>query len=134
MYLSHHYAIDLVGGGLLAAAFFYTARARWLPQPQADKLTRWNYEFVEIGDHHRISDEESYFGLGLLDHRRASSSDGWTMASSASFTSGSGTLSPTTSEETVPGVLLMDMTNNDKLWDGAKSTRDVGLSEVVVSR
>ncbi|KAG8407491.1 Phosphatidylinositol:ceramide phosphoinositol transferase (IPC synthase) [Metarhizium acridum] len=83
----HHYAIDLVGGGLIAVGFFYSVRARYLPQRQADKITRWEYEFVEIGDRHRLADEEyghEYFGLGLLEQRRENSSDGWTLGSSSS--------------------------------------------------
>lgn len=39
MYLSHHYAIDL-GGGLIAMAFFYSARAWWLPRRHPGKITR----------------------------------------------------------------------------------------------
>ena len=134
MYLSHHYAIDLVCGGLLAAAFFYSTRARWLPQRQADKLTRWDYDHVEVGDHQKTTDEESgpYFGIGLLSHQRASSSDGWTVASSSSFTSGSGTLSPTTSEETVSGLFLTDPSSDS--WEGKVPPRHVELSELVVSR
>ncbi|RDA82351.1 hypothetical protein CP532_4160 [Ophiocordyceps camponoti-leonardi (nom. inval.)] len=110
MYLSHHYAIDLVGGGLIAMAFFYSARARWLPRRQADKSTRWDYDYVEIGTRARPADEEygvgvkpggggQYIGLGLLQqHRRPSSSDGWTIGSSSSYSSSSGTISPTSSD------------------------------------
>ncbi|EFY89240.1 aureobasidin-resistance protein, putative [Metarhizium acridum CQMa 102] len=133
MYLSHHYAIDLVGGGLIAVGFFYSVRARYLPQRQADKITRWEYEFVEIGDRHRLADEEcghEYFGLGLLEQRRENSSDGWTLGSSSS----SGTLSPTISEDTVPGMMVMDISSNGQIWDGNAPPRDVELSEVVVVR
>lgn len=134
MYLSHHYAIDLVGGGLIAAAFFYTSRARWLPQRQTDKLTRWEYEYVEIGNRHQITDEEygQYFGLTLLDNRRGSSSDDWTLGSSSSCSSSSGTLSPVTSEEAVPGLLDLDSGGDGKSWDANSQRRDVELSEVVV--
>ncbi|GAB0134650.1 hypothetical protein EsDP_00003012 [Epichloe bromicola] len=137
MYLSHHYAIDLVGGGLIAAGFFYSARARFLPQRQADKITRWDYEYVQVGDRHRVADEEygdQYFSLGLLEHRRENSSDGWTLGSSSSCSSSSGTLSPTISEDAVPGMMVMDMTSNGQLWDGQAPLRDVELSEVVVVR
>ncbi|KAL3951823.1 hypothetical protein ACCO45_013540 [Purpureocillium lilacinum] len=136
MYLSHHYAIDLVGGGLIGMAFYYTARARWLPRRQADKMTRWDYDYVEVGDRHRAADEElggQYFSLGLLEHRRASSSDGWTLGSSSSYSSSSGTVSPTISEGP-PGMLLVDMESNGQLWDGNAAPRDVELSEVVVMR
>lgn len=136
MYLSHHYAIDLVAGGLIAAAFFYSVRARWLPQRQADNMTRWDYDYVEIGDRHLVSDEEygQYFSLSF-DHRRASSSDSWTLGSGSSCSSSSGTLSPTVSEETIPGMLVMDMTNKQgQLWDGHVPPRDVELKEVIVVR
>lgn len=133
MYLSHHYAVDLVGGGLIAAAFFYTARARWLPQRQADKLTRWEYEYVEIGNRHTVTDEEygQYFGLNIIDNRRSSQSDDWTLGSSSSCSSSSGTLSPVTSEETIPGLLDLD-SEHDSQWDHNGQRRDVELSEVVV--
>ncbi|OAA73609.1 aureobasidin resistance protein Aur1 [Cordyceps fumosorosea ARSEF 2679] len=133
MYLSHHYAVDLVGGGLIAAAFFYTARARWLPQRQADKLTRWEYEYVEIGNRHTITDEEygQYFGLNIIDNRRSSQSDDWTLGSSSSCSSSSGTLSPVTSEETIPGLLDLD-DEHEFQWDRSGQRRDVELSEVVV--
>lgn len=137
MYLSHHYAIDLVGGGLIAAGFFYSARSRWLPRRQADKITRWDYDYVEVGDRHQIQDEEygnQYFSLNILDHRRENSSDGWTLGSSSSCSSSSGTLSPTISEDTVPGMMVMDMTTNGQIWDGHAPPRDVELSEVVVVR
>lgn len=134
MYLSHHYAIDLVGGGLIAAAFFYTCRARWLPVRQADKLTRWEYEYVEIGNRHQITDEEygQYFGLALLDNRRGSSSDDWTLGSGSTCSSSSGTLSPITSEETIPGLLDLDPEANGKTWESNGQRRDVELSDVVV--
>ncbi|KJK84264.1 hypothetical protein H634G_00628 [Metarhizium anisopliae BRIP 53293] len=137
MYLSHHYAIDLVGGGLIAVGFFYSVRARYLPQRQADKITRWEYEFVEVGDRHRLADEEyghEYFGLGLLEQRRENSSDGWTLGSSSSCSSSSGTLSPTISEDTVQGMMVMDISSNGQIWDGNAPPRDVELSEVVVVR
>lgn len=138
MYLSHHYAVDLVGGGLIAAMFFYTVRARWLPQRQGDKITRWEYEYVEIGHRHDMPDEESgkVWHAGLLDHRRECSSDGWTLgsASSATWSSGSGTLSPTTSESTTPGLIVATMDSYGQMWDGATQPRDVELHEVVVVR
>ncbi|KAK5995659.1 Inositol phosphorylceramide synthase catalytic subunit aur1 [Cladobotryum mycophilum] len=136
MYLSHHYAIDLVGGGLIAASFYYACRARWMPQRQSDRLTRWEYDYVETGDRHKVSDEEygQYFSLGFIDHRRVNSSDGWTLASSSSCSSSSGTLSPTVSEASIPGMLSMDLSNDGQTWEGNIPPRDVDLSEVVVSR
>lgn len=136
MYLSHHYAIDLVCGGLIAAGFFYVAKARWMPQRQEDKLTRWDYDYVECGERHKEVDEEyggDIFGLGLLEHRRADSSDGWTLASNSSYSSSSGTLSPTLSEEALPG-LLSDMGDNTQMWNGSAPPRNVELSDLVVTR
>ncbi|KAL2674997.1 hypothetical protein Neosp_011177 [[Neocosmospora] mangrovei] len=135
MYLSHHYAIDLVCGGLIAASFYYVAKARWLPRNQEDKITRWEYEYVEYGDRNTITDEEygEYFGLGLLGRPRADSSDGWTVASASSYSSSSGTLSPTLSEEALPHM-LMDLDENGHSWEGQNRPRDVELSEVVVGR
>ncbi len=83
MYLNHHYAIDLVGGGLIAVACYYVSRTRWLPRPQLDKSNRWEYEYVEFGDRPRTLDEEygyglsKGYGLGLLERRRTGDSDGW---------------------------------------------------------
>ena len=50
MYLSHHYAVDLVGGSLLATACFLVAKARFLPRVQMDRKLRWDYDYVEIGE------------------------------------------------------------------------------------
>lgn len=136
MYLSHHYAIDLVGGGIIAAIIFYIVRARWLPRRQADKLTRWEYEYIEIGETNETFDDEhgNYFNASLLSHRRASSSDGWTLGSGSSWGSSSGTLSPTTSESTTPGGLLLGVDEQGKIWDGMAPPREIELHEVVVGR
>lgn len=50
MYLSHHYAVDLVGGALLAGIVFYVAKTHFLPRVQPNKLLRWDYEVVEFGE------------------------------------------------------------------------------------
>lgn len=138
MYLSHHYAIDLVGGGLIAAIFYYCARARWLPRRQADKLTRWEYEYVEIGETNEtldIENNDNYFNAGLLSYRRGSSSDGWTVGStSSSWGSSSGTLSPTTSEGTTPGEFVYGVDGQGKVWDGTPPPREIELHDVVVTR
>lgn len=87
MYLSHHYAVDLVGGGLLATVAFYFARNRFMPRVQTDKLFRWDYDYVEYGDlapGYNVS--VTNFDGDVLD------SDEWTVGSSSSFSSGS--LSP----------------------------------------
>lgn len=134
MYLSHHYAIDLVGGGLIAAVFYYVCRAKYMPRRQADKLTRWEYEYVEIGESNQVFDEERdhFFHSGLLSQRRESSSDGWTVGSGSSWSSGSGTLSPTTSESTTPSFMGVD--SQGDMWDGSVPPREIELHEVVVVR
>lgn len=94
MYLSHHYAVDLVGGSLIAAVIYYTVRTRWLPRIQMDKRHRWEYDYIDIGEKVKALDEEyGYssanddlvgFGLGLLERRAAADSDEWTVGSRSS--------------------------------------------------
>ena len=91
MYLNHHYAVDLVGGSLMAAVAYCITRLRWLPRVQPDKSHRWEYEYVEYGDRPKLRDEEDGysfgFGLGLLERSGLSDSDEWTIGSSSSFDS-----------------------------------------------
>ncbi|KAL4884672.1 hypothetical protein BJY04DRAFT_168755 [Aspergillus karnatakaensis] len=88
MYLSHHYAVDLVAGGLLAAISFYFAKTRFLPRVQLDKTYRWDYDYVEYGE----SAVEYGYDLGSYDGDFNLDSDEWTVGSSSSVSSGS--LSP----------------------------------------
>ena len=88
MYLSHHYAVDLVGGSLLAGVVFYYAKSKFLPRMQPDKKLRWDYDYVEIGD----SPAEYGYGRAGLDGLETDA-DEWTIGSSSSISSGS--LSPT---------------------------------------
>lgn len=138
MYLNHHYAVDLVAGSLLAALFYYVARASVLPRRQPDKRTRWEYEYVELGEKNRsIVDEYAYdyydgFGLDLLPRHRSTGadfgdSDEWTIGSTSSFASSSGgsasgsvsgggnsspgTMSPTTPEVEFHSVHVWDSAN-----------------------
>ncbi len=159
MYLNHHYAVDLVGGSLIAAVFYYVARARFLPRRQADKRTRWQYDFVEVGEKARGLDEEyggysggysggydQGFGLGLIPRRRGTGdSDEWTIGSSSSFassaasgtrggTSSPGTLSPTTPDVEFRPISVVGMTPQGHVWDGENPGRESELSEVVVMR
>ncbi|KZF21932.1 aureobasidin resistance protein Aur1 [Xylona heveae TC161] len=87
MYLSHHYAVDLVGGSLVASVAFYVAKANWLPRYQPDKLFRWDYDYTEVGDvpvgyAYGLADIEADF------HPAGSDSDEWTIGSSTSISSG----------------------------------------------
>jgi len=118
MYLSHHYAIDLVAGAFLAAVAFYIAKAHFLPRVQMDKTFRWEYEYVEIGD---APSAEHEYGLATLDHDefRHESSDEWTVGSSSSISSGS--RSP--------------VDDSQLSWEGetlASQTSDTELSEIIV--
>lgn len=89
MYLSHHYAVDLVGGSLLAACAFYVAKTKFLPRIQPDKFWRWDYDYIEIGD----SPSADYnYELAVMDKDLHPDSDEWTIGSSSSISSGS--LSP----------------------------------------
>ena len=93
MYLSHHYAVDLVGGSILAGVGFYYAKSTFLPRIQSDKTFRWDYDYVEVGD----TPTEYGYGRACLDGLEADA-DEWTVGSSSSISSGS--LSPT--EESQP--------------------------------
>lgn len=114
MYLGHHYAVDLIGGGFIAVVFYAVTYRFWLPRVQKDKLTRWDYEYVEIGSRRVVEDIEarpSLIGLKELQRRRGSSEDSaWTIGgsssssysrspSSSSSSSSSGTRSPSLSGE-----------------------------------
>ncbi|KAK3321589.1 hypothetical protein B0H66DRAFT_175566 [Apodospora peruviana] len=145
MYLNHHYAIDLVGGGLLAATAYYMSRTRWLPRPQADKSNRWEYDYVEFGDRPRLADEEygygyaNGFGLGLLERRGADDSDEWTLGSSSSFDSLSrgsssstpGILSPTTPEDEGKHIALGLPLQSDA-WSGQRLAKESELTGIAV--
>lgn len=87
MYLSHHYAVDLVAGSLLAGMVFSFSKSRFLPRVQSDKKFRWDYDYIEEGE--EASGYE--YGLAGLD-ATSPDSDEWTIGSSSSVSSGS--LSP----------------------------------------
>ena len=88
MYLSHHYAVDLVAGSLMAGTVFYFAKARFLPRLQPGKRYRWDYDFIEVGE---TQNDYSYGIPGV--NGSDPDSDEWTIGSSSSVSSGS--LSPT---------------------------------------
>jgi membrane-associated phospholipid phosphatase len=98
MYLSHHYAVDLVGGSLLAAVTFYFAKARFIPRTQSDKSFRWDYDYVEIGE----SSSEYGYDLGSFSGNFHLDSDEWTVGSSSSISSG----------------CLSPADESQSLWDG----------------
>jgi inositol phosphorylceramide synthase catalytic subunit len=87
MYLSHHYAVDLVGGSLLAGIVYYFAKANFMPRLQPGKTFRWDYDYIEIGD------SPTGYAYGLAQMDSIDLGDEWTLASSSSISSGS--MSPT---------------------------------------
>lgn len=93
MYLSHHYAVDLVAGSLLAAVIFFFTKARFLPRIQPDKKFRWDYDYIECGD---LPANEYGYDVVTGAHP---DSDEWTVGSSSSISSGS--LSPVDEDHTV---------------------------------
>lgn len=103
MYLSHHYAVDLVAGSMLAGVIFYFAKSRFLPRLQPDKRYRWDYDYIEVGE---TNNDYGYNLAGLADP--TPDSDEWTIGSSSSISSGS--LSP------------IEETNN--VWTGAYSNHE----------
>ncbi|KAL3426243.1 Inositol phosphorylceramide synthase catalytic subunit aur1 [Phlyctema vagabunda] len=116
MYLSHHYAVDLVGGGFLAAICFYVAKTNFLPRTQPDKFFRWDYDYVERGD---VQGADHEYGLTVLGEFQTDTYDDWTVGSTSSFSSGS--RSP------------VDESQNS--WEGetlASQVSDSELSEIVV--
>jgi membrane-associated phospholipid phosphatase len=83
MYLSHHYAVDLVAGSLLAGVVFHFAKAKFLPRLQPDKKFRWDYDYVEVGEQHH-----DYEFVPDIEGANPDS-DEWTIGSSSSVSSGS---------------------------------------------
>ena len=107
MYLSHHYAVDLVGGSLrmypalntrseprmltlraVAGVTFFIAKAKFLPRVQHDKVFRWEYDYIEIGESQDAFMSLAGPGLPLYEEfQPATDSDEWTLGSSSSFSS-----------------------------------------------
>ena len=88
MYLSHHYAVDLVAGSTISIIFFYMYKGQFLPRLQPGKMFRWDYDYVEHGE----SKEPYAYGLAHLDDYNPNlhgDSDSWTIGSSSSFSSSS---------------------------------------------
>ena len=136
MYLSHHYAVDLVGGSFLAVISYKHARTYWLPRRQADKANRWEYEYTEIGESRTCSPEDSglpIYNLGHLRDQRRGSSDEWTLGSSSGFTSSSastsGTISPSSAQDE-PG--WESDTSHSTYSSPSRTCREGEVGEVVV--
>ena len=70
---------------LVAGIVFYVTKAKFLPRLQSDKIFRWDYDYIEVGD---VPTTDSY-ALTELDSNYHSDSDEWTVGSSSSVSSGS---------------------------------------------
>lgn len=105
MYLSHHYAVDLVGGGILAGVCYFIAKSSFLPRLQPGKMFRWDYDFVEVGE----VKEGAHYGAQDLDdddvRRFLTDEDEW--SGSSSYTSGNRT----------PSSLRSPIDDNES-WEG----------------
>lgn len=117
MYLSHHYAVDLVGGSIIAAIAYFIAKGSFLPRLQPGKLFRWDYDYVEYGE-----EQDPYaYGINDIDEyelARKGDSDEWTIGSSSSFSSSSrepstGMRSPSADSETWEGDTLASSSDNE---------------------
>ncbi|KAL9072279.1 MAG: hypothetical protein Q9157_005169 [Trypethelium eluteriae] len=108
MYLSHHYAVDLVAGSLLACIAFFISKTHFIPRIQLDKMFRWDYDYTEVGE----SNDSYAYGLTSLDDFPTApfDSDEWTIGSSSSFSSG--LRSPST------GVRSPTDEYSPNLWEG----------------
>ncbi|GIZ48790.1 hypothetical protein CKM354_001183700 [Cercospora kikuchii] len=116
MYLSHHYAIDLVGGSIIAAIAYFIAKGSFLPRLQPGKMFRWDYDYVEHGE-----EKEMYaYGIADIDEYELAlhgDSDEWTIGSSSSFSSSSrepstGMRSPVT-DDSWEGDTLASSSDNE---------------------
>lgn len=105
MYLSHHYAVDLVAGSLrmcsssasifnmltillVAGTAFFITKWKFLPRLQPDKEFRWDYDYIEIGESQdSYAAGQNYAGLYEEFHPANSDSEEWTIGSSSSFSS-----------------------------------------------
>lgn len=117
MYLSHHYAIDLVAGSMISIIVYFMYRGSVLPRLQVGKMFRWDYDYVEVGE-----EKEPYaYGLTDLDDYRPGlhpDSDEWTIGSSSSFSNSSrepstGMRSPVTDESSWEGETLASASDNE---------------------
>ncbi|MCJ1282858.1 Aureobasidin resistance protein Aur1 [Xylographa opegraphella] len=72
---------------MLAAGIFYIARSKFLPQRQADKFLRWDYDYIERGEK-----ESSYTSLKDIDTTAANELSDWAVGPSSAISSGTASL------------------------------------------
>lgn len=108
MYLSHHYAVDLVAGSIISTVAYFIAKGRFMPRVQPDKMFRWDYDYVEVGE----AREGYAYGLTDLDDdyqpAGAYANDEWTIGSSSSVASSSRS----------PSTGARSPIEDHNMWDG----------------
>ena len=119
MYLSHHYAVDLVAGAIISSVVYMIAKAKFLPRPQPGKMFRWDYDYVEYGE----APEPYAYGQLEFDEENYpvlhGDSDEWTIGSSSSFSNSSrspsnaGLRSPIGNEDSWEGDTLASASDNE---------------------
>lgn len=103
MYLSHHYAVDLVAGSLISAVVYFIAKSKFLPRLQPGKIFRWDYDYVEYGEPLEV---QAYSFDELDDYSPAPrDSEDWTVASGSSISHS-------------PSTGMRSPVSNDDLWEG----------------
>ncbi|KAF8458223.1 hypothetical protein BDZ91DRAFT_666153 [Kalaharituber pfeilii] len=114
LYLQHHYAVDLIAGSVLSLAIFQIAKTKFLARLQPDKMTRWDYDYTEIGN------APETYGLHRINTDYHFDSDEWTVGSSSSISSAT--------------MSITDETQS--LWDeetlGSPHHSDVEVVDVIV--
>lgn len=116
MYLSHHYAVDLVGGSLLAGVCYFIAKAKFLPRLQPGKMFRWDYDYVEVGE---MKDDFNYEAQDFdEDDFRRFLAEGEEWSGESSYSSGNRT----------PSSLRSPVDDNES-WEGETLASPVGEYE-----
>ena len=125
MYLSHHYAVDLVGGSLrkfsdshrlssisaenypVSGVIFFIVKSKFLPRQQYDKMFRWDYDYIEVGEDPLV--EKGYSLAGMDDSPL--DAEEWSIGSSSSVSPGS--RSPTDETHSWEGETLASQSDNE---------------------
>ena len=68
----------------MAGIIFYVVKSKFLPRQQRDKMFRWDYDYIEVGE----DPVEKGYELAALD-ASPDDADEWTIGSSSSISSGS---------------------------------------------